>query len=274
MPKVLDQSGANQSLPVDIVIDRLLGYYRTAVDDLRYQGLPVVLWKILAKLAMPVAKLEFHILFEYDLRQPIEMPTARVDADYRIELATEADLASVLDLQIAPLPPLSEDTLSDAEDYQRAQIERLRADAYYNLLTAMRAGEICFLLRIGDELVHSNWMRFSTCAHVPQRPVELADDEIYMTDGYTAERWRGRGVHGVVNAYMLRYAQDRGLKRAWTITDITKGGSRRGVRRVGWQRCGQLVYITPRKLGRTWLLRLGGNVEPMFRRAQREAIGQ
>lgn len=254
------------------MIDRLRGYYRTAVEDLRYQGLPVVLSKIVTKLALPVARLEFHILYEYDLTRPIREHPARVDTEYRIELATEADLVNVVDLQMPPPPPAPAE-LSDAEDYSRAQLERSRAEAYANLLTAMRAGEICFLFRIGDELVHCNWMRFSSCGHVAQRPVELDADEIYMTDGYTAEHWRGRGVHVAVNAQMLRYAREHGLRRAWTITDSTKAISRRGLRRIGWRWSGQLLYVTPRRLGRTWLLRLGGNVEPMFRRARRDGLG-
>lgn len=253
------------------MIDRLVGYYRTAVEDLRYQGLPVVLSKIVTKLVLPIARLEFHILYEFDLTQPIREQRARVDVDYRIELATEADLVGILDLQMPPASPAPEEGLSDAEEYQRVQFERMRAEGYGNLLMAMRAGETCFLFRIGDEIVHCNWMRFSTCAYVAQRPVELDPNEVYMTDGYTAERWRGRGVHVAVNAFMLRFAQEHGFKRAWTITDSTKAISRRGLRRVGWHRSGQLLYITPRRLGRTWLLRLGGNVAPMFRRAQRDS---
>jgi hypothetical protein len=257
-----------------IVIDRLRGYYRTFVEDLRYQGLPVVLSKIVTKLVLPVAKLEFHILYVCDLTEPIGEQRARVDTEYRIELATEADLVSVLELQMGPPPAPAQGELSDVEEYQRAQFERQRSEAYGNLLMAMRAGEICFLFRIGDEVVHCNWMRFASSAFVPQRPVELEPDEVYMTDGYTAEHWRGRGVHVAVNAFMLRYAQSRGMTRAWTITDSTKAISRRGLRRVGgWQRSGQLLYITPRKLGRTWLVRLGGNVDPMFRRARREGEG-
>ena len=255
------------------MINGLRNHCRTAIADLRYQGLPVVLWKILAKLVRPVAKLEFYILFEFDLTQPIGEQAARIDAEYRIELATEADIVSIIDIQIGAPRPLPAESLSDAQEYQRAEVARLRSSAHADLLQTMRAGEICFLFRVGNELVHCNWMRFSSCAHVPHRPVELASDEVYMTDGYTAERWRGRGVHGVVMAHMFRYARDHGFKRAWGVTEITKAASRRGVRRVGWRQRGRLLYVTPRVLERTWLLRLGGDVEPMLRRAVREAEG-
>ena len=248
------------------MIQRLRGYYQTAVADLRYQGPQVLLWRAVVKLFAPLLRLDLQILFEFDLRAPLEPRRARLECS--IEQATEAELEDILDMQMKPLPPDAVSQLSDQGELQYAQLLRVRARAHDSFARAMRAGEICFIARVEGEIAHSNWIRFHDSGPVEGRPVDLTPGEVYTTDGFTAEHRRGMGLHEAVLTHMLRVAQQRGCHRAYTITDLTKAGSRRGVLRVGWQRRGQILYITPRGLGRTWLLRLGGDLEPMFRHAR------
>ena len=134
--------------------------------------------------------------------------------------------------------------------------------------TAMRAGEECYVARADGVIVHSNWIRFHDNAPLDGRPVDLKPGEVYTTDAHTAQERRGLGIHEAVLMHMLQVAQRRGCHRAYTITDLTKAGSRRGVKRVGWQRRGSILYVTPRGLQRTWLVRLGGDLEPMFDHAR------
>jgi len=248
------------------MLDRLRGYYQTAVSDLRYQGAQVLFWRALVKLLSPVVKLDLQILFEYDLSAPIAAKAARVECT--ITQATEHDLEEIVDMQLRLPPPEVVATFSDKQELEYAKLCRLRASAIGTFVTAMHAGELCFVARVEGEIAHSNWMRFHGCGPVDGRPVELDVDEVYTTDGYTAEHRRGQRLHEAVNAHMMRFAQSRGCRRAYTITDLTKAGSRRGVRRVGWRERGWILYITPRGLRRTWLLRLHGDLEPMFRQAR------
>lgn len=248
------------------MLQRLRGWYQTAVADLRYQGIEVFLWRATVKLLSPLAHVDLHILYDKDLTQPIEQRPPKIDC--RIEQATPADVDEIVNMQMG-LPPAPAEGLSDEEELQYAQIAQLRARARDTFLRTMRAGELCFIARVDGIVAHSNWTRFHDCGPVESRPVDLQPGEIYTTDGFTDERWRGMRLHEAVLTHMLRVAQSRGCHLAYTITDLTKAGSRRGLRRVGgWRRRGRLLYITPRLLGRTWLLRFGGDVEPMLRRAR------
>ena len=248
------------------MITRLRNYFRTAVADLRYQGLEVFLWRIVVKVCSPIAKLDLQILFEIDLKQPIEQRQARLDCV--IEAAGETDLDEILDLQVQLPPPESLGEMTDSQELQYAQTARVRDRGKRSFEQALRAGERCFVARIGGRIAHSNWIRFHDCGPAEGRPVDLMPGEVYTTDAFTGDAWRGKGLHEAVLTHMLRFAQQRGCHRAYTITDLFKAGSRRGVRRVGWQQRGLILYLTPRGLGRTWLLRISGNLEPMFRYAR------
>ena len=93
-----------------------------------------------------------------------------------------------------------------------------------------------------------------------------------MTEGFTVPQWRGKALHEAVNTHMLRFAQARGCHRALTITDFTNARPRRGVLRIGWTQLGNHLFIAPRRLGRTWMLRLGGDVGPIVRDLAGEPI--
>src|SRR5437660_8942386 len=131
----------------------LLGWYQTAYDSIRYEGLPILFWRILAKLLSPVAELHTQMLFEFDLTQPIEQRSARVEC--RVEQATEADLDSLVDQRMSRPPP--DEELSDEEEYDCARLHRERARLRDTYRQWFRAGELCFVARIGDEIAHNNW---------------------------------------------------------------------------------------------------------------------
>jgi len=250
------------------VTRRLSRYSRIIRDSLRYEGLGVLAYRVLVKLLSPVVYVDHQILFEYDLAQPTQERQARV-ANCVSGPATEEDLPSIVDSRIPPLPMVDETTLSDDDDYDRAVAERERAafrEHFRKTATDwMRAGETCFIARVGGELVHSNWMQFPWSNTGDERPIRLLPGEIYMTEGFTSEPWRGKGVHEVVNVTMLRHAKACGIQRAYTITDLTKAGSRRGIRRIGWRYRGHHLFVRPRGLRRTWIVRLGGDIEPILR---------
>jgi GNAT superfamily N-acetyltransferase len=249
------------------VLQRLRGYFHTAVADLRYQGVEVFLWRSFVKVVSPLVTIDLHILYDKDLTVPIEQRQAKVECS--IGQASPADLDEIIEMQVPLPPPDVVDRLSDEQELQYAQLAQAQAKAKETFLHTMRAGELCFVARVDGIVAHSNWTRFHDCAPVEGRPVHLLPGEIYTTDGFTDERWRGMRVHEAVLTHMLRFAQGRGCHLAYTITDLTKAGSRRGLRRVGgWRRRGRILYITPRGLGRTWLVRFGGDVEPMFRHAR------
>jgi GNAT superfamily N-acetyltransferase len=246
---------------------RLRRYARTARSSFRYEGLPILLWRVVVKAVSPVFDLSHQILFEIDLSQPIPQREARIGCV--IEQASVADLDELVAVRYPPAPPLPGRELTDEEEYDRSVYLRQNvhlAQAFReSASTWLEAGELCFVARVGGRIAHSNWIQFHDCGPVDQQPIRLLPTEVYTTEGFTADAWRGLAVHEAVLSHMLRYAQSRGCRRAYTITDLTKAGARRGVLRVGWRQRGHHLFITARWLGRTWVVRLGGDVEPILR---------
>lgn len=248
------------------MFQKLRGYYLTAVADLRFQGVEVLLWRVVVKLLSPVVRLDQQILFEFDLTGSLS--TRKPKVDIVISQADPGDIDDILDMQMRLLTPQEVAELSDIDELHYAQLMRVRKNAYDEYAAAMRAGEECYVARENGAMVHSNWIRYHDNAPMGGRPVDLKPGEVYTTDAHTAESRRGLGIHEAVLMHLLQVAQRRGCHRAYTITDRTKAGSRRGVKRVGWQRRGSILYVSPRGLQRTWLVRLGGDLEPMFDRAR------
>ena len=243
----------------------LINWYHLVSNSIRYEGIPILLWRIMAKLLSPVVSIYTQMLFEFDLTQPIEPRSARIKCT--VGLATEAELEALVDQQLdRPIPDDVE--LSDEDEYHRAWLQRERARMRNEYREWFRAGELCFVARVGDDIAHNNWLHVYGCAHLSSRPIDLGPGEVYAAEGLTSVHWRGKRVHEEVNAYMLRYAQDRGYRLAYTITDIIKAGARRGILRVGWRKRGQHITIKPRRLGRTWMVCLYGDVEPIARAFQ------
>lgn len=240
----------------------LRSYYLTAVSDLRFQGIEVLLWRIVVKLCSPLVKLDLQILFDYDLVRPVRVMPSKVPAV--ISQASQEDIDEILDMQMQLIAPEFADQLTDAEELQYAQLLRVRAKAWDGYARGMLAGERCFIARVNGVLAHSNWLRTHECGPVDGCPVALKPGEIYTTDGFTRESHRGLRLHEFVATSMLAFAHERGCHIAYTITDLTKAGSRRGVLRIGWRRRGTILYAAPRGLKRTWLIRLAGDLEPMF----------
>jgi hypothetical protein len=244
----------------------LPGWFRTASDSIKYEGISILCWRILAKAVSPFADVHTQMLFDFDLTKPVEQREARIEC--RVEQATEADLDALVDQRMTRVPADDGEELTDEEEYRRAWLRRERArlrDAYRRWF---RAGELCFVARIGDEIAHNNWIHFHGCKPLSSRPIYLAPGEAYAAEGFTTARWRGKRIHEAVNAYMLEYARTHGCHLAYTITDITKAGARRGVLRVGWRKRGQHLTVSPRRIAKSWMFRINGDVTPIVREVQ------
>jgi hypothetical protein len=256
------------------LITRLRRFFVWVRETIRHEGYVILAWRALVKLLSPVVELDAQILFDFDLTQPIEQRRARVDCT--VMEATEVDTDELLQMRFPALPPGDERGLSDADEYRLAVAEssraRLRAVARLNIRQWFRAGEKCFVARVDGAIAHSNWIRFHGCGPAPHREIDPGEGEVYMTEGFTVSQWRGKALHEAVNTHMLRYAQARGCRLALTITDFTNARPRRALLRIGWKYRGHHLFIGPRRMGRTWMLRLGGDVGPIVRDLMGEPI--
>lgn len=252
----------------DLVLSYLNRRLAAVRDSLHYEGVPVLLYRTLKKAASPLVDVDHQILFEGDLTRPIEQRKARIDCV--IDQATENDLKEIAWSRFPDLMPVGDRELSDEEEYDRARYLRERATMGKAFLESvhdwMRSGELCFVARVDGRIAHSNWLQFSGTGTPDQQPIRLLPNEVYTTEGFTVDEWRGLGLHEAVLSHMLRYAQERGCTHAYTITDLVKTRARRGLARVGlWTRRGHHLFIASRRLERTWIIPLGGNVDPIMR---------
>ena len=197
-------------------------YIVTGVADVRYQGVEVLLWRIAAKLCLPLVKLDLQILFDLDLKRPLESRPAKIECV--VEPASERDIDQILDMQMQRLPPDALALLTDEEEVRYALMLRSRANAADIYRRAMRAGEMCFVARHEGIVVHSNWIRFHENGPMEGRPVLLAPGEVYTTDAYTMDEFRGKGVHEVVNIQLLEVRPAAGLPSGLHDHRLHEGG--------------------------------------------------
>ncbi len=237
-------------------------YYRRARGTLRYDGVLILLWKILTKPLSLFGRISVEIFFEKDLTQPLDAKAAKVEIT--ITQATEADVERLVTVEHGT--PVDDDIpLSDAEEYEEEFRARIRARRAEEFVEDVRRGDRCFIAKSGEEIVHVNWSRYTEAIPIPGWRIELQPDEVFTTDAYTPEAWRGNAIHEAVLNEMLRFAQGIGCRTAYTSTDLVSTASRRGLLRLGWRPFATVLYAIPRRLGRTYLVRLSGTLGLLLR---------
>lgn len=185
-----------------------------------------------------------RLIFMYrkDLSEPITPCEARVSLE--IDRASEVDVHEV----------------SALNSSDPAGAERVREK--------LQDGSVCFIARIGGAIVACNWIRVKS-AWAYQK-IRLQEDEIFMTDAFTARPWRGKQIHTALNYAMLQYARDRGYRTAYTLLNASNTNSWITMPRVGWQLSGVLVYFRPDDEGDAKIWRILGSEYPMQVKAIKE----
>lgn len=237
-------------------------YFRRARDTLRHDGVLILLWKILTKPLSIFGRVSVEIFFDKDLTQPLDAKVAKVEIT--IIQATEADIDRLVAVEHGT-PAADDVPLSDAEEYEEELRARIRAHRAEMFAEDLRRGDRCFYAMSGEEIVHVNWSRYSEVIPIPNWRIELRPDEVFTTDAYTPDAWRGNAIHEAVLYEMLRFAQEIGCRTAYTSTDVVSTGSRRGLSRLGWRPFATVLYAVPRRLGRTYLVRLSGTLGLLLR---------
>ena len=209
------------------------------------------LWQLARRAAAPFGDLCCVLLFERSLVEPVTAVPNRLDATIR--LAREDDLAMVCRLYATdPWLWLG----SDPGDKMATQLYRDR----------LLRGERCYLAFVGDDLAHVNWTCYRWGDALPGRPLWLGPGEVYTTDAFTTAPFRGHGVHGLVLGTMLNDARAMGARHAYTLGQIDRPDALKGLRALGWQDTGRLVYFQPARSSKALCLTRTGNTAPLFRR--------
>ena len=77
-----------------------------------------------------------------------------------------------------------------------ATIEALpdRDVAYDELVRRLQAGQVCFGVKCQGEIVAFTWCDFTECAFSSYHAFPLRENEAYLSDAYTVESFRGKGI--------------------------------------------------------------------------------
>jgi GNAT superfamily N-acetyltransferase len=106
---------------------------------------------------------------------------------------------------------------------------------------------ICFLGFLDGELVYNSWIALSdyydgTLGLV----VHVGEGEAFAVAGYTAPEARGRKMHRIAHAHLLRRCQQLGLKRVyWYMTPRAHASGMSAYESVGFrqQAVGKVLYL-------------------------------
>jgi acetyltransferase (GNAT) family protein len=215
-------------------------YWLLLRDRLRYDGAWAAWW-VLTRCARPLGHLELAFLYEMDLVPPV--PAARARVPVELAHATTADATEIAGLMVAG-------DSGAVPDLAGAIARRLAR------------GEICFVAKIGAQIVHCNWISFGWKESLAGRVIILSKDAAYCGGAYTAEGWRGQAIHTEVNAAMLRFLRDKDFRRAHTFVHADNRSSRKTMERLGWKRSGVMAVFTAKRASEARIWRLSGTLEP------------
>ncbi len=233
----------------------LARYWSLTKVTFRFDGLPVLLWRLVRRAVAPLGSLEIHFVYDKDLR--LDVPQVPVPDDIAIRVAVPDEAEAVVAIEFGAEEPIGE----RRDDPDGSLRTRLAAQAR----ARMTGGDTCFVATAGGAIVHFSWVRSGELPPVLGMPVPLAAGECYLTDAYTVRRWRGYRLFDAVSQAALLHAKQVGFVTAFCMADFLKAPSRRMVGRHGWRLRGRALVFRPWYRERGSVVRLGGRVDPFFR---------
>jgi hypothetical protein len=222
-------------------------YFREGVNTIRYEGLPILSWRMLRWGLLPFGELRAITYCRMDLTQPLG--EIQANADLIISQATEADIDQLVALIEIRWSPKRKLELFKAKSIKETISEQLKQ------------GAKCFIGKIGTEMVHYNWIFFNRKEY-DHYYIKLHDDEALCNDGFTVQEWRGKSIHGAVNNHMLLFLQQAGFHTAYTCVNIDNISSKKGLYRVGWDLYGTLLYFSINNSNKVLMWQLHPPLDP------------
>ncbi len=225
-------------------------YRQLAVNTIRYEGLHVLLWRLMQYSLSPLGRLGMLSFCRKDLTQGLLDIRAKVVLT--INRATEADIDQLTMLASSRYGPSQRRELFSERSIRETILDRFEHAA------------TCFVARIGEEIVHYNWIFFHRHVWEPGGPclITMGNREALCDDGFTPEDWRGRAIHGAVNNAMLNFLQQSGFETAYTLVNSFNLSSKKALHKVGWDFFANFLYFTLRKSQKTFGLEVRGSIAP------------
>ena len=225
-------------------------YLRRGIDAIRYEGLHILLWRMLKLGLPPLGFLGMSSFCRKDLTQPLGERQAKVDLI--VSQATEADID-----QLATLAAKRYSPKQMREKFKTQSIQETIRDRF-------QQGAKCFVGKIGTEMVHHGWIFFhrKELSHRCPFIIHLSDREALCDDGFTVEEWRGKGIHGAVMNQRLLFLQQSGFRTAYTLVNTDNISSKKTMLRLGWNFYGTVLTFSPHKSDKVLKWEIRGPLDP------------
>lgn len=232
-----------------MVWSQIRWYLRLGIDTIRYEGLHILLWRMLIVGLFPFGRLSMDCFCRKDLTEPLGETRAKVHLI--VSQATEADIDQLAALVAKRYSPKRKRELFTTHSIQETIRDRFQQ------------GARCFVGKIGTQMVAYNWIFFHKKEWlVGHFVISLNDDEALCDDAFTVREWRGKGIHGAIHNQMLLHLQRSGIRRAYTFVDMDSISSSKPLHRLGWDFYGIGLSFTPHRTNRVWMWRVRGTLEP------------
>jgi GNAT superfamily N-acetyltransferase len=225
----------------------LLWYLKRVGTTLRYDGVFAVALRLLAGCARPAGMLYMVRCYEKDLTKPPAAVPAR--AAIRVVEATEGDIDELAARVL------------QCSDRGREQGLDERKRVYALVRERLRKGQRCFVAKIDGRIVHYNWLGDESLNEPPRSFVALNGrkrdrKEIFVEDAFTAESWRGMGIHTAVQHEILNAARDAGYRYAYAVVPVQNRSSWKAHERNRWVLTAKVFYFRLHRTGHSvvWLI--------------------
>jgi GNAT superfamily N-acetyltransferase len=157
-----------------------------------------------------------------------------------VERRLDASLAEITADAATSIEILSEDEVDDYVD--------LRPETSLTEIgSRLERNHVCFVARHEGRIVSAAWLAtgrvwidYLACG------MELAPDEAYLYESFTAPAFRGRNIPTVRGAYEARYFRDAGYRRLVAVIMPENKPALRHSEKAGWHVFGMIGYV---KLG-------------------------
>ena len=203
----------------------------------------VLPWRLLQRGFLHLGRMELVLFLRKDLRQPLRK--VKQPADLTITIATKSDIEPLLKLT---RERFRTQPISEFKEYE--ELIRYR----------FKKGSLCFIAKDGQEVVHSNWISFRPDYCIGGHYLHLKKDEAHCLDGFTQEKWRGKGAHPAVHNLMLNYLQEHGYLKAYTLADWDNKPPQKGLQVHGWSNLGLVFCFTRRGASKGWFVPFNRNL--------------
>lgn len=122
---------------------------------------------------------------------------------------------------------------------------RLRPDANCaEILRRLREGQRCVTARSDGQLVYAGWSAAGRARiDYLDREIQLAPDEIYIYEAFTAPDFRGANIPPVASQFRLRYLSNLGYRRFVAVVVPENWRALRSFRKAGYRVCGTMGCV-------------------------------